>query len=506
MYDFKLPDLGEGIHEGEILEWHVTVGQSVAEDDPLVEIETDKAAVTIPSPRAGVVVATNGDVGEVVKVGQVLVSIEDNGASASSGAVAVAASASSASETAPGVTASTRSTPTAPAASAPRSSASAASASSTAATSSGKSVPAKGAGSVAQPASAPRVSAAPVALTAPVASVPLADRNRPVPAAPATRRLARELGVDLYAVVGSGPGGRVTAEDVERYAQGSAAPASATSTGGDAAARGAESADEAVSAEAFPEGGSAIPFLEVEPLPDFSRWGPVETEPVRSIRRKIAKRMVTSMVLVPHVCHMEEADVTELDELRRAEKGRLSSKPGGKLSLLPFVMRAVVRCLKDFPMFNASLDPFRGELVYKKYYHVGVAADTPRGLIVPVVRDADHRTVLELSAEVERLASAARDGSLGVEELQGGSFTITNVGAIGGTGMVPTINYPEVAILGLARAQQKPVVRNGRIDVRLLLPMTLAFDHRIADGANAARFMNQLVYLLADPRRLLLES
>lgn len=496
MYDFKLPDLGEGIHEGEILEWHVKMGQTVAEDDPLVEIETDKAAVTIPSPRAGVVVATNGAVGEVVKVGQVLVSIDDNGASAkASAASAVAASQSAAAPAA---------APSKPALVAPSASAAAPSKPAVAA------APASTTGAAPE-SSAPSHAAqvARAAAVAPSATVPVADRNRPVPAAPATRRLARELSVDLYAVVGSGPGGRVTVEDVQRHAKGvdHSAPV-ATAVGGAAAAEAgsAESASEAVSIEAFAEAGSAIPFLDVEPLPDFTRWGPVETEPVRSIRKKIAKRMVTSMVLVPHVCHMEEADVSELDELRRAEKARLGDKPGGKLSLLPFIMRAVVRCLKDFPMFNASLDPFRGELVYKKYYHLGVAADTPRGLIVPVVRDADRRTVLELSAEVERLAAAARDSSLGVEELQGGSFTITNVGAIGGTGMVPTINYPEVAILGLARAQQKPVVRHGRIEVRLMLPMTLAFDHRVADGANAARFMNQLLYLLADPRRLLLES
>jgi pyruvate dehydrogenase E2 component (dihydrolipoamide acetyltransferase) len=316
-----------------------------------------------------------------------------------------------------------------------------------------------------------------------------------VPAAPATRRLARELGVDINLVPPTGPGGRVTPEDVKSFAAGEVpAPAEAPPS---------EKAAEVVYAA---HAASAIPFLDIEPLPDFAQWGPVRTESLRSIRRKVAHKMVTSMTLVPHVAHMDEADVTLLEEFRRREKKRRSGQPGGHLTLLAFVVKAVTSGLKAAAAFNASLDPFKEEIVYKEYYHIGIAMDTGRGLVVPVIKDTDRKSIMQISTEIEEMAGRAREGKLDVSELRGGTFTITNVGPLGGTALIPTINYPEVAILGMGKAQEKPVVREGEIVIRTILPLTLSFDHRIADGADAARFVSELARHLSDPNLLLLET
>ena len=363
--------------------------------------------------------------------------------------------------------------------------------------------------------------------TAPSTALAVPTRTRrPVPAAPATRRLARELGVDLGEVAASGPAGRVTAEDVRRHAEHAAVPAAEAPSdaakaapsptaalvrvpaAGEAAAlvpRG--DADERIAIAALAaHAASAIPFLDIEPLPDFAAQGPVEREPLRSIRRKVAHRMVTSMILVPHVAHMDEADVTLLETFRQTERERRKGLPGGKLTLLAFVVKAVTAGLRAAPAFNSSLDPFREEIVYKKFYNIGIAADTGRGLVVPVVRDTDRKSIVQIASEIETLVGRARDGSIGAEELRGGTFTITNVGPLGGTALIPAINYPEVAILGMGRVQEKPVVREGQIVVRKMLPLTLAFDHRVTDGADAARFVAELVRHLSDPNLLLLET
>ncbi len=429
MYEFKLPDLGEGIHEGELLKWFVNEGDTINEDESLVEVETDKAAVTIPSPRTGKIVKINGSVGDVLEVGTVLVVIDDG--------TGIAAEE--------------------PAAEAPA-------------------------------AETPEVAS--VAAVAPAATA--ARKNGPIPAAPATRRLARDLGVDLKAVPATGQGGRVTKEDVQAFLDGDGAARPPVREG-------------RVPADFVPAGGQGpIPLLDLEPLPDFTEFGPVETEPLRSIRRKVARKMVTSMVLVPHVCHMDEADVTDLDAAMRRERERLVDT-GASLSLLAFAMKAVTVCLKKFPSFNASLDPFKGELIYKKYYNLGFAADTDRGLVVPVLKEADRKNVMEISEGIRELAVGARDGSIAVEDFRGGTFTVSNIGSLGGTGLAPTINYPEVAILGMGRMQEKPVVRDGAVVIRKMLPLSLAFDHRIADGADAARFMNELVQCLSDPVTLLVK-
>ncbi|MHB8078218.1 MAG: dihydrolipoamide acetyltransferase family protein [Candidatus Krumholzibacteriia bacterium] len=452
MFEFKLPDLGEGIHEGEILKWHVAAGGEVKEDAPLVEVETDKAAVTIPSPRGGRIVALTGAVGDTVHVGQVITVIDD-GVGAGATAAPAPAGAAPAAPAAPGGRAAEKRAAPAPAKATP----------------------------------------------------PAAPAGRPAPAAPATRRLARELGVDIDTVPATGPGGRVTPEDVQRFA---AAAAAAPGVPVDAPAPAAAPAAVEARAEAqfAAHAAATIPLLDIEPLPDFAQWGAVEIEPLRSIRRRVARKMVTSMILVPHVAHMDEADVTLLEEFRQREKSRRAGQPGGRLTLLSFVVKAVTAGLRATPSFNASLDPFREEIIYKKYYNIGFAADTGKGLVVPVIKETDRKSIMQIAESIGTLAQKARDGKLAVDDLRGGTFTITNIGPLGGTALIPAINYPEVAILGMGRVQEKPVVRDGQIVIRRMLPLTLAFDHRIADGADAARFVTEMVRQLSDPHLLLLET
>jgi pyruvate dehydrogenase E2 component (dihydrolipoamide acetyltransferase) len=468
LFDFLMPDLGEGIAEGEILKWYVKEGGPVVEDEPLVDVETDKAAVTIPSPRGGVIVSLKGNVGDIINVGDVFVVIDDG-----SGAQAAP-------------TAKTE----APTASMPAVMPAATPAVTPAVT----------------PANAqaitPAATPAPEATQTP-APVAARDNSRPVPAAPSTRRLARELKLDINQIPGSGPAGRVTDEDVRAFASGGSATAAAPST---PAASAPKKTDDEAFAQFANNASGAIPFLDLQPMPDFSAEGPIEVEALRSIRRKVARKMVTSMTVVPHVAHMDEADVTELDAFRRQERDRRGSGSGSRLTLMAFVMKAVTAGLKTTSAFNASLDPFREEIIYKHYYNVGFAADTERGLVVPVIKDTDQKSIVRIADEIYEKATQARDGVLPANDMRGGTFTITNVGALGGTGMFPTINYPQVAILGMSRVQEKPVVRDGAIVIRKILPLTLTFDHRVADGAEAARFVSGLVRQLSDPNSLLLET
>ncbi len=432
---FALPDLGEGLTEAEIVKVLVAEGDVIAEDAPLLEVETDKATVEIPSPMAGRVAKIHVQPGQAVRVGQVLVTFDD-----------------------------------APA------------------------------GGPAAPARAPVPAAAAAAPRAPVAPPVLAPTGvGPVPATPATRRLARELGVDLRALQGSGPGGRVTDDDV-RAASGRPRPAAPAAP---AAAAGL------VPGRAEPERPTvakplATVGLEPPPLPRFEQWGAVERQPLSHLRRTIAERMTLSATLVPHVTHFDRADITELDAIikRNVEPAR---ERGLTLTLTSFLLKAAALALGEHPPFNASLDPAAGELIFKHYYHLGVAVATSRGLIVPVIHDVDRKPLLELQRELAALAQRVRDGKVTLEDLRGGTFTITNLGALGGTGAIPIINYPEVAILGVARAREEPVVLEGRIVPRLLLPLTLTFDHRVADGADGARFAAAIVRRLERPEQLLLE-
>jgi pyruvate dehydrogenase E2 component (dihydrolipoamide acetyltransferase) len=318
-----------------------------------------------------------------------------------------------------------------------------------------------------------------------------------VPASPATRRLARELGIDLHDVLASGPHGLVTAEDVRAFApdrtQAALAPVRTATT-------------EVV--EEVPAAPAIFATVEVSlPRVDFARWGPVERVPLRSVRRTTARRLALAWSQIPHVNHQDVVDVTLLDQLRRKHQQEIQAL-GGKLTFTVFVLKSVVTALKKFPRFNASLDAANDEIILKHYHHLGVAVDSDRGLLVPVVRDVEHKSLSDLAVELFDLAERSRAGTNTPEDMQGGTFTITNIGALGGTGFAPIINYPQVAILGMGQARWQPKVvgegDNMQIIPRLLMPLVLAFDHRLLDGADAARFMNLLIQQLEDPEEMLL--
>jgi pyruvate dehydrogenase E2 component (dihydrolipoamide acetyltransferase) len=436
---FTLPDLGEGLTEAEIVAVLVREGDVIREDAPLLEVETDKAQVEIPSPIGGRVEKIHVTPGQTVKVGAVLVTFSDNGAPVPA------------------------STPAQPTASTPR----------------------------------PQPTAATLnAPAAPPTARETAPTGGPVAATPATRRLARELGVDLRAVRGSGPGGRILDADV-RAAAGARPQAAPTGAHPQPAAPAVRDA-----APTGPAKPLAAIGLEPPPLPRFEQWGPVERAPLSHLRRTIAERMTLSATLIPHVTHFDRADITDLDAIitRNLEPARAR---GVTLTLTAFLLKAAALALRAHPQFNASLDPAAGELILKRYYHLGVAVATSRGLIVPVLRDLDGKPVLEIGRELGALAQRVRDGKATLEDLRGGTFTITNIGALGGTAAIPIINYPEVAILGVSRARQEAVVRQGQIVPRLMLPITLTFDHRVADGADGARFATEIVSRLEAPERLI---
>ncbi|MDY0042966.1 MAG: 2-oxo acid dehydrogenase subunit E2, partial [Desulforhabdus sp.] len=317
-------------------------------------------------------------------------------------------------------------------------------------------------------------------------------REGPVPAAPSVRRLSRELGVDLHEVPASGPAGRVTEEDVRAFAE----------TG-----KKAKVAPEKPAVEEAPAVPPPPAFLEAGPLPDFSQWGPIEKHPLRSIRRSTARRMAQAWSQIPHVTHADKADITDLESLRRRHKEEVEAR-GGALTLTIFALKAAAAALKAFPRFNASLDTEHEEIIIKNYYHIGVAVDTERGLIVPSIRDVDRKSIIELATELNELIGRMREGKVERDDMAGGTFTITNVGSLGGTGFAPIINYPQVAILGLAKASYKPVVRGDESDFtivpRLMLPLVLTFDHRVLDGADAARFMNFIINALQNPELMMM--
>ena len=431
--EFKLPDIGEGISEVELLRWYVQEGDIVQEDQNLAEIETDKAVADLPSPYAGVIQRLHHQPGERIAVGSVLVSFAEE-----------------------------EKRPMAPEPSAVKM---------------GAEAPLK---AVADTGAASNIGRSAVE--------PGAER---VLATPATRRRARELGVDLSGMQGTGPGGRITLDDVERIAR----------SGGQRATTG----------EAHPLETTAPPVApgrvvtETVPLPDFSQWGPVEHVALSATRRQIARKMVHSLFTAPHAAALDEADVTELDAFRKQAQERFQDRHI-HLTLLPFVMKATVGGLKQFPALNASLDDEKQELILKRYYHLGIAVDTERGLIVPVIHDVDRKSLIDLAAELGDNIQRTREGKINLDELRGGTFTLTNAGAIGGYAFIPIINYPEVAILGIGRAQPKPVVRDGQIVVRTMLPLSIAFDHRVIDGADVVRFLTLVMRLLADPVQLLLDA
>ncbi len=477
MFEFKLPDLGEGIAEGQIVSIMIKEGDRVEEYQDIMEVETDKAAVPIPSPKAGVVRKINVQEGQVVKVGEVLLAIDDAGDNGDGKVEQTRAEQ-------PGETADGEAVParTGQAAKADASTGHAAAG-----------ARARAAGGDDESAGGRATGGGRSGGTAVAAPPPARRGSGPVPAAPVVRKLAREMGVDINAVSGSGPGGRIMREDVERFSLGHRGGASrfveAGAPGGDGGPRG---------------GGASLGEISIPAgdLPDFSQWGPIRREAAPQIRKTIARQMTRAWLNVPRVTHNDQADITEMENNRKRLNSGLREGQT-KLTLTAIVIKAVAMALRDYPRLNCSYDPAGGEIIFKDYVHIGVAVDTPRGLVVPVVRDVDKRSLPDVAAALQDVATRARDAKFEIAELRGATFTVTNVGALGGTSSTPMVNYPEVAILGLGKAALQPAVVDGQIIPRRMLSLSLSFDHRVVDGADAARFTRDVIDSLENPLRLI---
>ena len=490
--EFKLPAIGEGLVEGEIVKWLVAVGDTVVEDQPLVEVMTDKATVEIPSPRGGAIVELRAAEGDVVEIGTTILVFGETPGDGGEKTSTAETTVDEANDQEPAADAAGSAAVTADDLAQAREVAKAE-----------RDVAENGAGR--KPWEAPPIPGGAVA--------------------PAPRRLAAELGVDIAAVPGSGSRGLVTKEDVRAYAAGEPVAAGVPAdvvVGAEVEAVGtavpepqSEPEPEAElepDPEAAPEPEpEAEPRAEViEPLPTGAAaagddTGREERVPLRGLRRKIAERMVEATTTVPHYTYVEEVDMTEVVALRQEAKP-IAAEKGVKLTYLPFIIRALVLTLKDHPYLNAMLDQGTDEIVLKRYYNIGIAASTDRGLMVPVVKNADALDLFELAAEISRLAEAARDGLISLDDLTNGTFTITSTGNIGGFLATPVINLPEVAILGITSIRERPVVRDGQIVIRHMLNLSLSCDHRVVDGAVTALFVRDLVKLLEDPKLQLLAS
>lgn len=425
-FEFKLPDIGEGIHEGEIVKWFINPGDEVNEDDVLLEVQNDKAVVEIPSPVKGKVLEILVEEGTVAVVGDTLIKFD-----------------------APGY----------------------------------ENLKFKGDDhdEEAKAEEAPAVEAA-----APAAAATEEVVNERVIAMPSVRKYAREKGVDIRKVAGSGKNGRIVKSDIDAFANGGQAV--------EAAAPAVEAAAPAAAKEEAPK---------AQPIPAGEY--PETREKMSGIRKAIAKAMVNSKHTAPHVTLMDEVDVTELVAHRKKFKAVAADK-GIKLTYLPYVVKALTSALREYPMLNTSLDDASSEIVHKHYFNIGIAADTDKGLLVPVVKDTDRKSIFTISNEINELAGKAREGRLAPAEMKGASCTITNIGSAGGQWFTPVINHPEVAILGIGRIAEKPVVKNGEIVAAPVLALSLSFDHRLIDGATAQKALNQIKRLLNDPQLLVMEA
>ncbi len=466
--EYELPEIGEGVTEAEILKWLVAVGDTIVENQPLVEVMTDKATVEIPADVSGVVQELRFKEGDVVPIGGVLIILDAGGGDAPP-------SKKKKKEQAP-----TSQKETVPTQSrAPEPTRSSASASSSAGPSVAASEP---------PPAVPVPVMSPVSEVGPRLAVaappPRGADGTPILAAPATRKLARELGVELACVPGSGQAGRVTPDDVTSFAQ-----------------------QQQQQRGPAPAARPAVPMVRPAPLAACAgTTRDVEVRPLRGLRRKIAEAMTRSKSTAAHFSYVDEVDVTELVSVRRQLKP-ISEERGVKLSYLPFIIKAVVKGLKAYPILNASLLDEQGEIHIKKYYNIGIAAATDSGLIVPVVKDVDRRSILELASEIQRVSMDAREGKTRMEDVQDGTFTITSAGNIGGLFATPIINHPEVAILGVHVIKKRPVVDDaGQIVVREMMYLSISLDHRVVDGAECSLFMNTVIGALQSPAALLIEG
>jgi pyruvate dehydrogenase E2 component (dihydrolipoamide acetyltransferase) len=435
--ELRLPELGENIAAGDVLKVLVAPGDKLQADQPVLELETDKATIEVPSTVGGTVKTVHVKPGEKLTVGGLILTVESGDAAAAPKAAPAK--------------------PEPPKAAAPA--------------------------PVAAPkAAAPKAESKPAPPPTPAPAAPAKVQEEPqqprptVAATPSVRRLARELGVDVYEVAGSGDGGRILEEDVRAYVRQKMKQMAAPS-----------------------EAGSALPTA--VPLPDFSRWGNIERKAMSSVRRKTAVHLTRAWT-APHVTNHDKADITELEQVRK----KLETKTGTKISMTAIAAKVIASALKVYPQFGASVDMAREEIVYKKYVNIGVAVDTERGLLVPVIRNADTKNVVQLAAEIASVAERARNRKITLEDLEGGVFTISNLGGIGGTHFSPIVNAPEVAILGISRGRMEPVYINGLFQPRLLLPLSLSYDHRLIDGADAARFLRWVVEALEQPYLLPFEG
>jgi pyruvate dehydrogenase E2 component (dihydrolipoamide acetyltransferase) len=441
--EFKLPELGENIDQGDLVRLMITPGAKVSEGQPVMELETDKAVVEVPSSVSGVVKDIRVQEGDKVKVGQVIFTLEGGTT------VQPAKAASGPVEHVSGQQAARLAFHLAM----------------------------KAEGKTEEQALPPDQPPPPSpTFTMPVqlGKVAGTEHRDPVAAAPHVRRLARELGLDIYNVSGTGPAGRISEEDVKAHAKSTLAAA--------------------VSAAQAPQASRIA-----EPkLPDFTKWGKVERVSMRGVRRKTAEHLREAWVTIPHVTQHDRADITELEQLR-AKFAPRAEEAGGKMTVTAIALKVCASALKVFPQFNASIDMEKEEIVYKQYINIGVAVDTDRGLLVPVLRDVDRKNIVELAAELSQLSKKARDKKLTPEEMEGGTFTITNLGGVGGTAFTPIVNHPEVAILGLSRGRMEPEWISGKFEPRLILPLSLSYDHRLIDGADAARFLRWIAEAFEQP-------
>ncbi len=430
--EFKFPDVGEGITEGEIVQWLVKEGDIIKQDQAIGKIETDKAVVDIPSPVAGRVAKIIIPQGKTVKVGQVMIIIDEKGKAGS------AKQTSQAKTESPVLKKEIQ--------------------------------PEKKFKSVGVVGELEEAKDIPV--PAPEAKVEVVNtQNEDILALPAVRKLAKELGVDMSDIKGSGSHGQITEDDIK-----SAAPAEK----------------------------KIITHPDIKVVKKYDFYGYVEYVPLHGLRKTIANNMVKSHMSTALVTHMDECDVTHLVEIREKEKDKCE-KEGVHLTYLPFVMKALLPALQKHPLLNATIDEINQEIILKKYYSIGIAVDTDEGLIVPVIKNVQLKKLIDLAKEITTLAAAARNRSIDLADMKGGTFTITNIGSLGGTYATPLINYPEVANLGLGKIQERPVVKNGKIEIRNMLTLSLSFDHRIIDGAEAARFLNDVIIHLEDPDMFLVE-
>jgi len=477
--EFKVPELGENVASGDVAKVLVSVGDTVEKEQPVIELETDKATIEVPSSVAGVVKEVKVKKGDKVQVGAVIFTVDDgaaagNGASNAAGTAAAAAPSAEPKPPAEGPTPEAKPEPKAEAKPEPKPEARAESKSDQKVVSMPPRPSSSGRSEPVEERPAPEPPSAPAAAPAPSSAAPAA-------ASPAVRRLARELGVDINTVEGTGAGGRISQEDVKEHARRIlSSVGSAPSTG-------------------LGPGGAAGPMARASrPMPDFTKWGEVQRDAWSNIRRVTSEHLSYSWNTVPHVTQFDKADVTALEELRKKYKDQVV-KAGGNLTVTAMLVKVLATALQKFPQFNASIDPDRGEIVYKKYVNVGVAVDTDRGLLVPVIRDTNRKNITQIAVELQQLAEKARDRKLTVEEMSGGSMSLSNLGGIGGTYFTPIVNWPEVAILGVSRGSTEAVWRNGQFEPRQMLPLSLSYDHRLIDGADAIRFLRWVVEAIEQP-------